>query len=284
VTHFKRFAAIDWSGAKGDRHKGIALAICDEGDAAPLLVTPEGRAWSRSGILDWLSAQADMPMLIGLDFSFAPPLVTRGSYLPGETTPDTARAFWSYVDQQCGDVDLGAASFLEQRRGRHFYFGAADGRKADFMHLRICEQHYNDQGGGKPSSVYDAIGAAQVAKASFAGMRVLHHLGKQLPIWPFDPRPQSGAAIVEIYTSIAARAAGFGKGRSKMRDGQALDAALAQIGCAPHDALDAYNDHATDVILTAAWLRANAKRQDLWSPPALSDKIAHTEGWTFGVV
>ena len=35
---FVSYVAIDWSGAKGRRHKGIAVAICDAGDAAPRLV------------------------------------------------------------------------------------------------------------------------------------------------------------------------------------------------------------------------------------------------------
>ena len=260
MTRFDRFAAIDWSGAKGSRHRGIALAICETGDAAPRLVAPPHGIWSRSAILDWLRAHADEPLLIGFDFSFAPPWIERRAYLPGEATPDTARPFWAYVNAQCSDVDLGAASFLEHRRGRHFYLGSADGPKAQFMHFRRCEAHFNAGGGGKPSTVYDAIGAAQVAKASFAGMRLLHHLGRDIAVWPIDPVPRKGALVVEIYTSIAARAAGLRKGISKLHGPAALDAALAHpaIGSRAHDPLDRYTDHATDAILTAAWLRARA--------------------------
>ena len=233
--HFIRFAAIDWSGAKGARHAGIALAVCDAGDAAPVLVAPPHGIWSRTDILNWLRENADRPLLVGMDFSFAPPHILRGAYLPGEATPATARAFWAYVDAHAPDADLGAASFLEARRGTHFYLGAADGTKADFLHFRRCEAHHNDMGFGKPSTVYDAIGASQVAKASFAGMRLLHHLGSAVPVWPFDPAPTQGACIVEIYTTIAARAAGVRKGLSKLRDADALDAALAAVGSKPHD-------------------------------------------------
>jgi hypothetical protein len=77
---FTRFACVDWSGAKGDSHPGIALATCGIGSDAPKLVDPPGRHWSRSGIAQWLLAQED-DLLIGFDFSFAPPLVERGSYL-----------------------------------------------------------------------------------------------------------------------------------------------------------------------------------------------------------
>jgi hypothetical protein len=281
---FSRFAAVDWSGAKGASHAGIALAVCATGEEAPRLIAPTtGRHWSRQSVADWLLDQGD-DLLIGFDFSFAPPLIERGSYLPGDLTPDTARAFWAYVDQRCDDPDLGAASFLERHHRRHFYFGATDGRKADFMHLRRCEAHFNASGGGKPSTIFDVIGAAQVAKASFSGMRLLHHVGQQMPVWPFDPMCNSGPLIIEIYTTIAARASGLRKGLSKIRDGRGLDAALSAFASQPHAPLDRYTDHATDAILTAAWLRANAGSADLWTPPALTPEIALTEGWTFGVV
>ncbi|MEO7169228.1 MAG: hypothetical protein ABIY39_02520, partial [Sphingomonas sp.] len=246
---FTRFAAIDWSGAKGHSHPGIALAVCETGDMAPVLVDPPGKAWSRTQILQWLLDRADEPLLVGFDCSFAPPFIERGAYLPGEDTPTTPRAFWAYVDAASGDDDLGAASFLEKRRGKHFYLGAVDGPKAHFMHFRRCEARYRDGGGHKPASTYDAIGAAQVAKASFAGMRLLHHLGTAIPVWPFDPVPSTGALVVEIYTSIAARAAGKRKGLSKFRDAEALDTALAVIGSKPHAPLARYTDHATDAIL-----------------------------------
>src|SRR5687767_10434231 len=84
ASRFRRFAAIDWSGAKGSRHKGIAVAVCDEGDAAPELVE-RPKAWSRSQVLDWLlETSRETPTLYGFDFSYAPPIMERGAYLPGE--------------------------------------------------------------------------------------------------------------------------------------------------------------------------------------------------------
>ena len=95
---FAAFVAIDWSGAKGKRHKGIAIAEA-RGDAAPRLIRP-GHIWSREEVLDWLLKRAARePTLFGFDFSFAPPLIERGEYLPGEPdVPKTAREFWAYVD------------------------------------------------------------------------------------------------------------------------------------------------------------------------------------------
>jgi hypothetical protein len=250
-----------------------------------VLVPPPDRAWSRQGVADWLrDAAEEAPTLFGFDFSFAPPFVARGGYLPGDAVPGEAPAFWAYVEACCADEDLGAASFLEVAHRRHFYFGKADGTKADYMHLRTCEAHYNAGGGGKPSTVYDAIGAAQVAKASFAGMRLLNLLRHSVPVWPFDPLPDKDSLIVEIYSSIAARAAGRPKGRTKIRDAAALDMALAALGSVPHVPLARYDDHSTDAILTAAWMRRAARNAAHWTPSALNDAIAATEGWTFGVI
>jgi hypothetical protein len=210
VSAFARFVAIDWSGAKGKRHKGIAVATCEAGAAAPRLVQP-GHVWSRTELLEWLLATtAEVPTLYGFDFSFAPPIAERGEYLPGEPgVPGTAREFWAYVDARCNDEDLGAASFLEQVHRRHFYFGIADGVKADFVRFRQCDASLNAQGGRKTASAYDAIGAAQVAKASFSGMRLLHRIHGKVAIWPMDPLTAGGSAVVEIYTRIYLRRAGL---------------------------------------------------------------------------
>lgn len=281
MPRFTRFACADWSGAKGSRHPGIALAVCAAGDEAPHLVTPPDKVWSRQAIADWLLAQDD-DLLIGFDFSFAPPFMERGSYLPGDDVPTSAREFWAYVDHVCNDPDLGAASFLEQRHRRHFYFGAADGTKSDYLFWRQCEL-LNKNSSGKASTVYDAIGASQVAKASFAGMRLLHQLRDAVAIWPFAPLPERGKVGLEIYTTIAARAAGVAKGRSKIRDASGLDLALETLGSKPHLPLNRYTDHATDALITAAWLRNVAGNPQLWAPDALNFEIAATEGWTFGV-
>ena len=68
-----------------------------------------------------------------------------------------------------------------------------------------------------------------------------------------------------------------------MRSAEALDTALAHLGSEPHTPLAVYDDHSTDAILTAAWLRAMAGREELWHPSGLTLQIAQTEGWTFGV-
>lgn len=282
MTHIRRFAAIDWSGAKGRRHKGIAVAVCEDGDAAPRLIE-RNSPWSRTHVLEWLMETAEeAPTLYGFDFSYAPPIVERGAYLPGDTAPEEAKAFWAYVDGLCDDEDLGAASFLEHHHRRHFYFGAADGVKADFLHHRVCEHAFNAGGGGKASTLYDAIGAAQVAKASFAGMRLLHRLEGRVPIWPMDPLPASGSLVVEIYTRVFIRMAGLSGRKVRSLDG--LNHALTALGSRPAALAHDPTDHETDVLIAAAGLRRIAGDAAYWNPPALTPNIARTEGWTFGVL
>jgi len=283
MSRFASFVAIDWSGAKGRRHKGIAIAEA-RGDAAPRLIRA-GHIWSREEVLAWLLKHAaKVPTLFGFDFSFAPPLIERGEYLPGEPdVPKTAREFWAYVDSRSFDEDLGAASFLELAHRPHFYFGIADGVKADFVRFRQCDARLNAQGGRKTASAYDAIGAAQVAKASFAGMRLLHRADGKVAIWPMDPLPQHGSAVVEIYTRIYLRRAGLTG--VKLRSRADLNLALKGLGSAPARLRFEPNDHQTDALVTAAGMRALALREPrAFEPHGLTPEIARTEGWTFGVL
>lgn len=283
TRRFAAFVAIDWSGAKGKRHKGIAIAEA-RGDAAPRLIRP-GHVWSREEVLAWLLRRADRePTLFGFDFSFAPPIIERGEYLLGEpNVPTTAREFWAYVDSRCADEDLGAASFLEQVHRKHFYFGIADGVKADFVRFRQCDARLNAQGGRKTASAYDAIGAAQVAKASFAGMRLLHRIDGKVAIWPLDPLPDSGSAVVEIYTRIYLRRAGMSG--VKLRSRASLNEALRALGSRPVRLGFEPNDHQTDALVTAAGMRQLAAHEPhAFSPVGLTPEIARSEGWTFGVL
>jgi hypothetical protein len=283
VSRFESYVAIDWSGAKGRRHKGIAIAEA-RAERPPRLIRPD-HVWSRTEVLRWLLRRAARePTLFGFDFSFAPPFVERGAYLPGEQdVPETARDFWAYVDDLSGDEDLGAVSFLERTHRRHFYFGIADGVKADFVRFRQCDARLNQQGGRKTASAYDAIGAAQVAKASFSGMRLLHRLDGKVAIWPMDALPDDGSAVVEIYTRIYLRMAGMPG--AKLRSRAALNLALEGLGSPPARLRFEPNDHQTDALVTAAGMRALARGEPgAFALLGLTPDLARSEGWTFGIL
>lgn len=287
LSRFAHFAAIDWSGAVGARQRGIAVAICSLGTAAPLLVRP-GHVWSRQEVIDWLLEEMPSGTLVGLDIGPSLPFDDRGAFFPGwRESPGEARGLWRLVEMVCaGDPHLAAASFVDHpEASRHFrrhggrcgdLFQAGRGR------LRVTEVAQQQQG-LNPYSNFNLVGAAQVGKSSLTGMRLLHRINGNLPIWPFDPLAASGSVVVEIYTSIAALAAGLPKGRTKVRDAATLDHALAMLGSEPHAPLADYDDHKTDAIMAAAWLRRVHANPALWAPPHLTPDLARTEGWTFGV-
>lgn len=283
---FKQFVAIDWSGARGARQKGIAIALCQPGNSAPTLVHP-GHRWSRQDVLDWLLSELPDATLIGFDLSPGLPFDDHGAFFPEwADSPETAKALWRKVDELAQkDPHLAVTSVVRhpdlRRHFRHGKGDCGDLFEPGAGRMRRTEQRQKDHK-LTPSSCFNLVGAAQVGKSSLTGMRVLHRLGGAIPVWPFDPLPKTGSVAVEIYTSLAARAAGIPPGRSKMLSGDALDAALGELGVAAHGALDRYTDHATDAILTAAWMRLVAGNPELWSPPGL-DRVAQTEGWTFGV-
>ncbi|OQW45221.1 MAG: hypothetical protein A4S16_00555 [Proteobacteria bacterium SG_bin6] len=289
MSRFAHFVAIDWSGARGSRHRGIALAWCGAGRAAPRLVTPPHGLWSRTAVLDWLLCAAPPDALIGFDLGPSLPFADRGAFFPGwDASPGDARGLWSLVETLCGgEPDLGAAGFADHP-GAAPHFRRHGGRTGEAFgggrgRFRVTEYAQAAQG-LKPYSNLNLVGAAQVGKASLAGMRLFHALGGRLPLWPFDPLPERGSAMVEIYTAIAARDAGRPPHRAKMRSLAELNAGLAMLGSAPVPGDGPIDDHRSDALLSAAWLRAVASREALWHPAGLNPAIAATEGWTFGVV
>jgi len=287
ARNFDNFVVIDWSGANVARPKGLAIAYAERGRAAPSLLIPEN-GWTRQSILEWLlrHAEAGTNMLVGVDLSPALPFVDHDCYFPGwSESPKSALQLWSMVDQLAeSDRHLAVSSFLNHPEVyRHFrhHNGCGDLFEGGSGRLRACERAQKVMG-LVPSSCLNLVGAAQVGKSSLTGMRVLNRLRGKIPVWPFEPLGKSGPAIVEIYTSLAAREGGIPKGRSKVYDPLTLDRVLKEFDSTAHAKLDKYTDHATDAILTAAWLRKVAGEPARWSPKGLTRKIAATEGWTFG--
>ncbi|MEO1044277.1 MAG: hypothetical protein AAFX04_02430 [Pseudomonadota bacterium] len=290
---FSRFACFDWSGQAVQYPGGIALSVLETGDAATPRSFAPPTGWSREAVRDWLLQQAvkGTDMLIGFDLSPTLPYCDEGAYFPGWVkSPGNARQLWAMIDRLAGDEPHMAASKMVHQHSeirRYFRHGKGDvGDRfgtAGTGRLRVVEHRQRDTGQAASASCFNLVGAAQVGKSSLTGMRLFHQLAGHIPIWPFDPIPESGPMIVEIYTSIAAMDAGLRKGQTKIRDRATLVRALEQLGCRPPSRLPDYSDHRTDAIITAAWLRRTASQPLYWQPEALTGHIAATEGWTFGV-
>ncbi|MGN6498837.1 MAG: hypothetical protein ACTHKM_01655, partial [Tsuneonella sp.] len=177
MRSFDHFAAIDWSGAVGERHAGIALAICDAGDAPPRVVRP-GHRWSRSDVTEWLLGKMPESTLVGLDISGSLAFADRGAYFPGwYASPANARALWALVEALCEhDPHLAAGSFVDHPEiARHYR--RHGGREGDLFgggigRLRVTEAQGQIALGCRPTSNFNLVGASQVGKASLTGMRV----------------------------------------------------------------------------------------------------------------
>ena len=294
MSRFTHFLAVDWSGAKGPRQKGIALAVAlAEGGPPVLVAPPDPKGWARGEVLA-LIAGLEAPTLVGLDLGMSLPFVDAGAFFPGwDASPADARGLWALIDRLCaGHPHLEAGGFLAHpEAARYFRHGAGaegdrfllPGAPSREGRLRVAEAAQRSAG-VRPVSNFNLVGAAQVGKSSLTGMRMLHRLGPRVPVWPVDPLPEQGSVVTEIYTSVAARLGGVTGAATKVRDYKALNDALDRLGSPPVTGEGAIDDHSADALLTAAWLRRVHGTRDLWHPEGLTPDVARTEGWTFGAV
>ena len=290
---FRHFLAIDWSGAKGERQKGIALSLAHGDGGAPVLVDP-GRGWSRLDVLTVLRDHLPPDTLVGMDLGISLPFADAGAFFPGwDESPRHARSLWALIDGICStDPNLESTSFVNHPQASR-YFRHSREHVGDCFHLpdaatregrfRVAEEAQR-AAGVRPVSNFNLVGAAQVGKSSLTGMRMLHRLQGAIPVWPIDPLPARGPVIVEMYTSIAARGGGTRKGRSKLRSYEDLNLALAALGSPPVSGKGPIDDHSSDALVTAAWLRRIGNDPAYWRPDGLTPEVARTEGWTFGAL
>lgn len=282
---FDRFIGIDWSGARGPALRGIQVAVCEPGRAAPKLVANTTGAWRRSDLAQWLAAECGHGApLIGFDFSFTFPYCDRGAYFPEAKGPRDAMGLWRLIDAACaGEPEYYGGPFREAAPWAD-YFLSTGRRGARYQRRhKQTELACLAQGLGRPESVFKLIGPSQVGMGSLAGIRLLAWLKREVPrlaVWPFDERRKAGPVVAETFPrAFLAHAV---QERRKLREHAPLAAALKVFGSAPYKG-DLPSDDAADAIILAAGLRARHAEQQLWRPPAMTERIRRTEGWIFGV-
>ncbi len=294
MSRFSHFLGVDWSGAKGPRQKGIAVAVALAEGGAPVLVSPpDPKGWARSEVLALL---LDLPgaTLVGLDLGIGLPHADAGAFFPGwDASPADARGLWALIDGLCADdPHLEAGGFVTHPEASRYFRHGAGATGDRFLlagaptregRFRVAETAQRSQG-VRPVSNFNLVGASQVGKSSLTGMRMLHRLERRVPVWPVDPLPESGSVVTEIYTSMAARLGGVTGAATKLRSVEALNDALDALGSPPVAGSGAIDDHSSDALLTAAWLRRVHENRDLWHPTSLTPDVARTEGWTFGAL
>ena len=285
---FDFFVGIDWSGAKGEAHKGIAAFICEPGDSTPQKIhPPDGkRAFSRSDILTLLRTLSQKGrVLAGIDFAFSYPVDNRGHYFPDlheGTQPDDAPSLWALINQ----INQAAADFYggliwdHPAYGR--YYNAPLGRRGALFVSRRRETEQAASTVKSPSPTFNCVGPAGVGTGSLAGMRLCHALADEAEIWPFFAKDEASICLVEIFPSYYFALAGIKPVKGVQAQPVALNQALAFFGTQPvsddfHSA-GPDNDDA-DALISAAALRYLSADDAMWQVPDL----ARREGWIFGV-
>ncbi|MDG1413516.1 MAG: hypothetical protein P8Q89_05370 [Alphaproteobacteria bacterium] len=285
---FDLFVGIDWSGARGEMHRGISVFAAERGDAPPRPVSPPGGAkrWSRLAVMDYLQhASETKQVLAGIDFAFAHPFHDTGSYYPNATgSPDNPRGLWQLIDeinlQQAylyGGAIWDDAEFAP-------YYNAYGGRRGALFSSRRRRTEQDARAVKAPSPTFNCVGPAGVGTGSLAGMRMLHHLADTTHIWPFGDAscPTASLVLVEIFPSYYFAAAGIRPVNQQQAALPALNQALGFYGSAPlldNSHLGGPDADDADALIAAAALRHHAADKACWQVP---DEAA-LEGWIFGV-
>lgn len=280
---FQRFIGIDWSGAKGARQPGIAVAVRDADGRCGLVGPSGGGSWSRQTVLEYLM-QCPPGTLAGMDFAFSLPWPEAGPLPPGLDQPADARHLWRLVDDLCrAEPHLYAGPTYHPEGGwlAEYMFTKLTGRKlwrgssytAD--RLRRTEAALTP----RPNSVFKIVGAKTVGPGSFSGMRVLsaldRALGGRLAVWPFDV-PGEGLTVAEIYPSLYYALTG----RRRSRDPSVVAAVLARFGARRDADRPIRSQDEADALVAAAALGHFAAQPGAFARPAGASR---QEGWILGV-
>ena len=292
MTPYDLYIGVDWSGARGPALPGLQVASCTAGAGAPRLVAnPAGGAWTRVGFGDWLvRVMRRRGVLCGIDFAFGLPYRDTGNYFPGiGRQPRSMLALWWFVDRFCAsDPEFYAGRFVAEPPFADFFLGPGRHRGRRFSaRMRDIDRRCREANLGRPESVFKAVGAAQVAKGSLAGMRFLHWLRSAAPavgIWPKDGWRAGGSQVIEIYPgAFLGRVGHVGR---KVRDRATLNEMLARYDSRPYRAPLPEGarglDDQTDALVSAAAIRRLAGERDCWRP-RWSATARRYEGWIFGV-
>lgn len=283
APRFRRFIGIDWSGAKQKRPKGIQVAVCEAGSAAPVLMTPPAAAsWSRDEVCTLVAAPGAGPTLVGMDFAFAYAFHDHQAYFPGlPDGPRDAPALWAFVEALNADQpDLyGAAAYADPASPVRAHYWTGGKRPPHFADRRRVTERAAADANAAPHPVFKVFSAANVGTGSLAGMRLLHRLHPAVSVWPFS-RPDD-TTVVEIYPKLYVRKARV-RAEKLVEDRDRIDATLAAYGSAPYAGPSLDTEDKVDAVVSAAALRALAGDPAVWAAPAREPAAGH-EGWIFGV-
>ena len=224
---FDYFVGIDWSGAKGTSHKGIAIALSSNNTNTIEIVRPRTKYWSRQGVLDYIiNLASENVILVGIDFAFSYPFKDKETFFSNliVNSPKSSEELWKFIDFKNEDQDdlYGGAIWKDKIFGE-FYNSPIKRGKFFESRRRLTEIFAKKI--RSPSPTFNCVGPAGVGTGSLAGMRFLHKiktkLKKKSHIWPFDPYTNlesSQIVLAEIFPSYYFHFAGESSLNKKGRE------------------------------------------------------------------
>ena len=249
--------------AQGHRHRDLrGRRRGAERWSGPAMSGRAPRCWTGCS-----TTAAEAPTLFGFDFSFAPPIAERGEYLPGEPdVPSTRTRVLGLCRPplrrrgsrrrelpRAGPPPPFLFRHRRRREGATSCISAlrarlnATGRRQDRERLRRDRRRPGRQG--------ELRRACGCFTGSTAGS----------PIWPMDPLPEQGSAVVEIYTRIYLRRAGLSGTQAADRGPSSIARSKALGSRAGAAALRAERPPDRRLV-TAAGMRALARPSRAPSP------------------
>lgn len=298
MTSFDTFVGIDWSGAKGEFHKGIQVARIDINSKRPTwIMASHAKGWSRQAVVDYLQGLVaeGRTVLAGIDFAFAHPFYDRGSYYPEcSDIPQISQGLWALIDHANKDQDyLYGGGIWGHAELRHYYNAPKnkDGRGGKGKYFqsrrRVTEMVAASMNMRSPSPTFNCVGPAGVGTGSLAGMRMLHQLQDQATIWPFTP-PQHekgpSLTLVEIYPALYFKMADVSDKFKKDEPLNSLNQGLKHFGSLPVDDIASGLPDSDDIdaMISAAALRDLHDPYEIFPIDEEHLSAAQREGWIFG--
>lgn len=289
MKNFDQFVGIDWSGSKAINTKSIALAVCEQGDGAPELLS---KLRSRSAVAEYILefAKSDQRTLIGIDANF-------GYYHKvGQKhfgTDYTAFDQWRMIDEHSkDDLNFYAGGFFNHADYRDDFW--QQGTKPDWFDAESLRRETEKQcivdGYGHPESPFKICYTKQVGKGGMAAMRVAHYLkqelGEEIAIWPFEKTDKAKIVMTEIYPRQFLMRSGYGT--QKVKTAEDLNGVLPFFKSNTLNTTDNVTDHDTDALVSSAGLRYlcgmnKELPSNLISPQGMTEISRRCEGWIFGV-
>ena len=285
IAEFELFIGIDWSGAKGSSHSGIAVSEAEVGCAVPSIIPPpvDERSWSRTSVMEYLiKRSSEKKILAGIDFAFCYPFVDENAYFPGvQDTPDSARALWTLIDRINTDApDLYGGLIWKDPQFSVYY--NAPGNKGHLFRSRRRQTEILAKLIKSPSPTFNCVGPAGVGTGSLAGMRMLNKLDGLACRWPIENNTDNALTLVEIFPSFYFSLASVRPIKGNHAKLDMLNKSLAFFGSnsLPNGFVPKGPDFdEADALVSSAALRALSGKQEVWNMPP----CAVQEGWIFGV-